>query len=66
MSTTNEYTWLFEELPPGDQRVVQEVVAHFHVRNSVRHEDGSVGEIIITPAEFRDALAYMVEAYADR
>lgn len=64
MTTSHEESkGMFSELPATDQSLLQQIVAHFHVRNSVKHEDGSLGEIKITPAEFRDVLAYVAEAY---
>ena len=38
---------------------ILEMVACFHLRNCVAHEDGSFGTIEISPEQFKDCLAYM-------
>ena len=45
-----------------DQRIIQgiqEIVGCYHYRNGKKHNDGSRGEIRLSPKEFRDLLAYM-------
>jgi len=43
-----------------DQILVQEIKACFHMRNGKLQEDGSIGEIKITPKELNDALSYIL------
>ena len=40
------------------RELVQMIHAHHFIRNGVKHEDGSMGTVVITPKELRDALAY--------
>ena len=38
---------------------IMEIVANYHWRNGKQHNDGSRGEIRMSPKELRDLLAYM-------
>lgn len=43
-----------------ERKKVKKFVSAYHIRNSVKHEDGSIGEIKITPMELNDLLAYFL------
>lgn len=56
----------FKELSGGQydradgrlQETIQEAVANFHYRDGKKHDDGSMGTIVITPGQLRDLLAW--------
>ena len=48
----------FTSLGLADQELVMQIVANFHYRTRKQNEDGSLGEIRITPGELNDAIAY--------
>ncbi|MBT7928476.1 hypothetical protein HN682_00970 [Candidatus Peregrinibacteria bacterium] len=48
----------FDSLSKRNQEVVMEIVANFHIRNGKEHDDGSKGDITITPGEMNDIIAY--------
>ncbi len=50
----------FEQACEADQMQVMDIVAQFHHRDGVKHEDGSCGTVKITNREFNDCLAYML------
>lgn len=47
----------FEGLDNPSKELVLEIVAGFNYRNGMHHDDGSRGEIKISPGQFNDALA---------
>lgn len=50
----------FDSLTDHEKEKVMEIVANFHCRNGVKHNDGSIGEIRITLKEFNNVLAKLV------
>lgn len=48
----------FDTLCDVYQDDILELVALFHIRNGVKHKDGSLGDIRITLNELKDCLAY--------
>lgn len=61
---------IFSSIPFALQAPVQEMVAPYHVKNGKKNNDGSVGEIRISPKQLRDLLAFVIlsmgaTAYAD-
>ena len=50
-------TGQFYKLSDDDQKAVKWMVYRYHHSNGVRHPDGSLGTIKITPGQLRDALA---------
>ena len=48
----------FASLGVADQELVMQIVANFHYRTRKQNDDGSRGEIKISPGEFNDAIAY--------
>ena len=47
----------FKLLTQAEIRIVHELMSHHHLRDGVKHGDGSMGTIRITPKELRDCLA---------
>lgn len=56
----------FDQCDPVTRELVLELLAGYHYRNRVRHPDGSMGEIHITPAEMRDLLAFVITSTIPR
>jgi hypothetical protein len=48
----------FDRLDEEAKELVMKAVAEFHYRNGVKHPDGSMGEISISPGQLNDVLAY--------
>lgn len=47
----------FKEMAEGPSKEnLKKILSNFHLRNGKQQKDGSLGEIQITPGEFRDAL----------
>lgn len=60
MNIKHEAQDAFEKLKdPLITKGIQEIVAAYHVRNGVKHNDGSMGEVRMSPKELRDLLAFM-------
>lgn len=56
----------FEELSPEIKEKIDIMKSRFHVRNGKHHEDGSLGDIRISPDEFNQVLTDMyLEGYHD-
>lgn len=36
------------------------MASHFYIRNGVRHEDGSMGTVRMTPGDLRNLIAYAI------
>lgn len=45
---------------------IREKISHFHIRNGLKHSDGSMGEIIITHREFYKLLCELWEEAYNR
>lgn len=58
----NEIKDLFDDLPDSMQEKIMEIVANFHIRNGVKHSDGSMGTIKITNRQMNNCLAYMINS----
>ncbi len=52
---------MFETADEESRELIMEIVACFHFRNGFKNEDGSRGEIDISPKQLRDILAYMLK-----
>ena len=50
----------FEILSDTTQNSVMEIVANFHIRDEIKHSDGSMGTIKITNKEMNDCLAFIM------
>lgn len=51
----------YDEITDEDvKRAIQWVISRYHIRNGVKNNDGSIGEIRISPKEMQDLLAYMI------
>lgn len=50
----------FEILSDTTKNSVMEIVANFHIRDGVKHSDGSVGTVKITNREMNDCLAFII------
>lgn len=50
----------FDELNDEQSEFVLRLMSNFFYRNGVKHDDGSMGTIKISPKEFRDALSFAV------
>jgi hypothetical protein len=48
-------------LSEAEKQLVLELITCFHIRNDTQHEDGSRGDIKITPKEMNDILAYLMK-----
>jgi hypothetical protein len=55
-----EISGSFDRLSELEKEFVMELVANFHYRNGVKHDDGSMGEIIITPRQMNDCIAFAI------
>ncbi|MFA5395314.1 MAG: hypothetical protein WC346_04770 [Methanogenium sp.] len=51
-------TNMFSTLNEAEKNFIMEIVCFYHYRNGVKHEDGSMGTIEISPKEMNDVLAY--------
>lgn len=52
----------FDTFLPVFQELIKEIVSCFHYRNGMENDDGSLGQIKISPKELRDMLSYAVTA----
>lgn len=52
----------FKDLDLNIQEKLKLLVAHYHYRNAKKHEDGSLGEVKISPGQLRHLL---VQAYLE-
>lgn len=50
----------FDLLTQPEKEIVMGIVADYHYRTRVTHDDGSLGEINITPKEFNNVLAKVI------
>jgi hypothetical protein len=50
----------FKQAGPVTKELVQDIVAHYHLRTDKRHNDGSIGEVKITPLELHDLVTYVM------
>lgn len=41
--------------------LIMGIVANFHIRDGVKHDDGSMGTMKITNRQMNDCLAYMIK-----
>lgn len=47
----------WDRLTPAEQESVHDLTKYFFFRNGKKNDDGSMGEIHISPKQFRDLLA---------
>jgi hypothetical protein len=50
----------FYGLSNEEKEFIMECVSHFHYRNGVQYDDGSLGTIKISSKQLRDLLAYAI------
>ncbi len=50
----------FGRLSDDMQSAILNLMSIYHIRNGTKHNDGSTGEIRITPAEFKDLIASFI------
>mgnify|MGYP001091534817 CR=1 FL=1 len=53
----------FDMAGPATQGTVEVIATAYHVQNGKQNNDGSAGEIRISPAEFNDLLVYLLAVY---
>lgn len=52
----------FDEIDDRQAEFVKTLVSHHHYRNGVRHEDGSMGTVRMSPKQLRDLLSFAIYA----
>jgi hypothetical protein len=57
MVSREEINDSFFKLPLNLQEMVLYIVSHFHYRDGVKHEDGSLGMVRITNKQMNDCIA---------